>query len=87
MREFQDQVLKELKSLKEKQDKIAKRQDEMAEKVVNSKYLETEVGRKGVFWSTGCRVPVQNFIQANIFFIQAVTPSTKIKYKIIEKII
>ena len=42
MKEFQDQVLKELKSLKEKQDKIAKIQDEMVEKVINSKYVEAE---------------------------------------------
>ena len=51
------------------------------------------VGRKVYFCTTGSREPVQNFIQANFFFIQAklglgtcVTPSTKIKYKIIEKV-
>ena len=42
MRDFQDQVLRELKNLKEKQDKMVKRQDEMVEKGVNSKYVEAE---------------------------------------------
>ena len=42
MKEFQDQVLKELKILNDKQEKMAKIQDEMAVKVVNSKYVETD---------------------------------------------
>ena len=49
MKEFLDQVLKELKILNDKQDKMAKIQDEMAFKVVNLKYVETDF--EEVDWS------------------------------------
>ena len=42
MKEFQDIVIKELKSLKEKQNEMTKIQNDMIAKVVDSKYIETD---------------------------------------------
>ena len=42
MKDFQNLVLKELKSLKEKQDQMAIIQNDMKTKVIDSKYIETD---------------------------------------------
>ena len=41
LKDFQEQVLKELKSLKENQNKLSKIQDDLLAKVSDSKYIET----------------------------------------------
>ena len=81
MREFQDQVLKELRNLKEKQDKMAKRQDEMAEKVVNSKYVEAEFEEED--WSNE-NIKIyfnKNFDEINEMVVDCGAPKTLIGEK------
>ena len=85
MRDFQDQVLKELKSLKEKQDTMARRQDEMAEKVVNSKYVEAEFEEED--WSNE-NVNIyfnKNFDEVNEMVVDCGAPKTLIGEKYLEK--
>ena len=85
MKDFQNLVLKELKSLKEKQDQMAIIQNDMKTKVVDSKYIETDFieedwSRENVkiYFST-------NFEEIDEMVVDCGAPKTLIGEKYLEK--